>query len=105
MSTWAKAPDFADRPDRREQVRAQTVDDKRRYLEDGLTPVGCLACGVRVLVRKSSTHQRSMQWTANPADHCPVYAKMHGPGRPDPCPELEKSIRYAVDEGILVVDD
>ena len=106
MATWAKAPNFADRPERREQVRAQTVVDKQRYLEDGLTPVACRACGVEVLVRKASSHQRSVQWTVNPAEVCPVFAKLSGgPGRPDPCPELDKSIQYAVDEGILVVDE
>ncbi|MGW5520092.1 hypothetical protein [Nocardia africana] len=105
MVSWAKAPDFADRPERREQVRAQTVVDKQRYLEDGLTPVACRACGVEVLVRKSSSHQRSVQWTVSPAEHCPVFAKLAGPGRPDPCPDLEKSIQYAIDEGILAIEE
>ncbi|AHH15312.1 hypothetical protein NONO_c04990 [Nocardia nova SH22a] len=105
MVAWAKAPDFADRPERRDQVRAQTVVDKQRYLEDGLTPVACHSCGVEVLVRKSSSHQRSMQWTESPAQRCPVFAKLAGPGKPDPCPALEKSIQYAIDEGILTVDE
>lgn len=85
MATWAKAPDFADRPERREQVRAQTVVDKQRYLEDGLTPVACRSCGTEVLVRKASSHQKSVQWTVNPADHCPVFKALVG-GRVGPTP-------------------
>ncbi|MBB5913269.1 hypothetical protein BJY24_002136 [Nocardia transvalensis] len=106
MAGWAKAPDFADRPERREQVRAQTVVDKKRYLEDGLTPVGCRSCGTEVLVRKASSHQKSVQWTVNPADHCPVFKELaRGPGRPDSCPALEEAIDRAVDEGVLRVDE
>ncbi|WP_280275835.1 hypothetical protein [Nocardia wallacei] len=106
MATWAKAPDFADRPERREQVRAQTVVDKQRYLEDGLTPVACRSCGTEVLVRKASSHQKSVQWTVNPADHCPVFkALVGGPGRPDSCPSLEQAIDEAVEEGVLRVEE
>ncbi|NKY50290.1 hypothetical protein [Nocardia vermiculata] len=105
MTGWAKAPDFADRPEQRAQVRAQTVVDKQHFLENGLTPVACRACGIEVLVRKSSQHQRSVQFTTSPAEHCPVFAKLPGPGKPDPCPDLEKSIQYAIDEGIIEIDD
>ncbi|WP_036566836.1 hypothetical protein [Nocardia sp. BMG51109] len=106
MATWAKAPDFADRPERREQVRAQTVVDKQRYLEDGLTPIACQSCGTKVLVRKASSQQRSVQWTTNPAEHCPVFrALVGGPGRPDSCPSLDQAIEQAVDDGVLRVDE
>ncbi|GAB2716418.1 hypothetical protein [Nocardia thraciensis] len=106
MATWAKAPDFADRPERRAEVRAQTVVDKRHYLENGLTPIACGTCGAQVLVRKASSHQKSVQWTASPADHCPVFKELsRGPGRPDTCPNLEQAIEQAVDDGVLPVDD
>jgi hypothetical protein len=109
MTTWAKAPDFADQPARRAAVQAQTVVDKQRYLEEGLTPLRCQACQSEVLVRKSSPHQTSVQWTDNPAARCPVFAKLsaegNSPGRPDSCAQLEKTIKWAVDEGVLEVAD
>ncbi|RDI66145.1 hypothetical protein [Nocardia pseudobrasiliensis] len=106
MTKWAKAPDFADRPDRLAQVRAQTVVDKRRYLEDGMTPLSCATCGTGVLVRKASSHQQSVQWTVDPAVHCPIFKELGGgPGRPESCPNLERTIDHAVSEGMLTVDD
>ncbi|WP_433198134.1 hypothetical protein ACQP1G_03095 [Nocardia sp. CA-107356] len=106
-ATWAKAPDFADQPARRDAVRAQTVVDKQRYLEEGLTPLRCQSCQSEVLVRKSSSHQTSVQWTENPAARCPVFAQLsaqgYGPGRPETCAQLEKTIKWAVDEGVLEV--
>ncbi|MBF6224664.1 hypothetical protein [Nocardia abscessus] len=108
-ATWAKAPDFADQPARRAEVQAQTVVDKQRYLEDGLTPLRCQACQSQVLVRKSSTRQTSVQWTGDPAERCPVFAELsaggHGPGRPDSCPDLERTIAWAVTEGLLEIPD
>ncbi|UGT53063.1 hypothetical protein [Nocardia asteroides] len=105
--TWAKAPDFADQPARQAAVRAQTTVDKQRYLDDGLTPLRCQACSSEVLVRKSSAHQTSVQWTEPPETHCPVFAALNAkgprPGRPDSCPSLEKSIKWAVDEGVIEV--
>ncbi|GAD82735.1 hypothetical protein FEK33_17565 [Nocardia asteroides NBRC 15531] len=108
-STWAKAPDFADQPVRQAAVRAQTTVDKQHYLDDGLTPVRCQACSAEVLVRKSSAHQTSVQWTERPDTHCPIFAQLsaHGarPGRPESCPSLEKSIKWAVDEGVLEIPE
>ncbi|MGN2641943.1 hypothetical protein ACWEKT_17700 [Nocardia takedensis] len=106
-ATWAKAPDFADQPERLAAVRAQTVVDRQRYLEEGLTPLRCQSCHSQVLVRKASSHQTSVQWTGNPADHCPVFAELasrgNAPGRPDTCAQLEKTIKWAVDEGVLEI--
>lgn len=108
MVAWAKAPDFADQPARRAEVQAQTVVDKRRYLDEGLTPLRCQTCQSQVLVRKSSSHQTSVQWTEAPETRCPVFAKLseqgQGPGRPDSCPNLERTIKWAVDEGVIEVD-
>ncbi|MCM6772868.1 hypothetical protein NDR87_05585 [Nocardia sp. CDC159] len=106
MTRWAKAPNFADRPERLAQVRAQTVVDRQRYLEDGMTPLGCATCGTRVLVRKASSHQQSVQWTVDPAAHCPVFRELGGgPGRPDSCPNLERAIEHAVAEGMLRIEE
>ncbi|GAA5048564.1 hypothetical protein [Nocardia callitridis] len=108
-ASWAKAPDFADQPERRAQVRAQTVVDKTRYLDQGLTPLRCQACQAQVHVRKSSAHQTSVQWADKPADHCPFFAELSangkGPGRPDTCPKLERTIKWAVDEGVVEVPE
>ncbi|MFD4462302.1 hypothetical protein [Nocardia sp. NPDC058480] len=107
--TWAKAPDFADQPVRQAAVRAQTVVDKQHYLDTGLTPLRCQTCSAQVLVRKASAHQTSVQWTERPDAHCPVFAQLaeHGarPGRPESCPSLEKSIKWAIDEGVLEVGE
>ncbi|NNH73496.1 hypothetical protein HLB23_27180 [Nocardia uniformis] len=109
MTSWAKAPDFADRPEQQALVRAQTVADKQHYMESGLTPIACQTCGTEVLARKHSTQQKTVQWTVNPADHCPVFRQLAaaGPvfGKPDSCPNLEKTLDHAVAEGILQIDD
>src|SRR5262245_16854579 len=107
MASWAKAPDFADQPARRAAVQAQTVMDKLRYLDEGLTPLRCQTCQIQVLVRKSSSHQTSVQWTESPAPRCPVFAKLSangfGPGSRDSCPNLERTITWAVDEGVIEI--
>ncbi|MEV0688069.1 hypothetical protein AB0I35_29795 [Nocardia sp. NPDC050378] len=108
-ASWAKAPDFADQPARRAAVRAQTALDQQRYLDEGLTPLRCQACSTEVLVRKASAHQTSVQWTERPDTHCPVFARLSAdgarPGRPESCPSLEKSIKWAVEEGVLEVPE
>ena len=45
--SWAKAPDFADRPDVRERVRADSAADREAQLRSGLRPVDCAHCGTR----------------------------------------------------------
>ncbi|MCX4093489.1 hypothetical protein [Nocardia sp. alder85J] len=105
MTDWAKAPNFADRPQRLAEVRAQTVVDRHGHLEARLTPVACRTCGTEVLVRKSSAHQTSVQWPVHPADHCPVFEELGGgPGRPGSCPNLQRSIDHAVAEGLLPLE-
>jgi len=108
-ASWAKAPDFADQPARRAAVQAQTALDKQHYLDDGMTPLRCQGCHALVLVRKYSTHQTSVQWTEPPQTHCPVFARLAEndarPGRPDGCAKLEKTIKWAIDEGVLEVPE
>ena len=101
-STWSKAPDFADRPDRVEAVRAQTKTDLRTYLEDGLQQVECRTCHTCVLVRKNSFNHTSIQWQAEPASVCPELAGAR-PGAQQSCPRLTASINHAVMEGIIEV--
>ncbi|MEU8897775.1 hypothetical protein [Nocardia sp. NPDC048505] len=107
MIRWAKAPDFADQPERRAEVQAQTVVDKQRYLDDGMTPLKCQTCASEVLVRKYSAHQTSVQWTGDPAARCPVFAKLgptqSHPHRPESCADLERTIQWAVDEGVVEI--
>ncbi|WP_374111192.1 hypothetical protein [Nocardia sp. JCM 34519.1] len=105
MATWAKAPDFADQPARQAEVRAQTVLDKQRYLDDGMTPLRCQSCQIRVLVRKNSSRHTSLQWTEPPGNRCPVFAEISGPGQPVSCPQLQRTIEWAVREGLLEIPE
>ncbi|SDH30727.1 hypothetical protein SAMN05444695_101814 [Rhodococcus triatomae] len=105
-STWSKAPDFADSPDRVEAVRAQTVADKHTYLEEGLQDVQCRACGTCVLVRKNSFRHTSIQWQGDPQQMCPEFTDAGGrAGSRQTCPRLLNSINHAVMEGIIEVRD
>ncbi|RVW06604.1 hypothetical protein [Rhodococcus spongiicola] len=105
-STWAKAPSYADSPDRVEAVRAQTVADQHNYLDAGLQEVQCRSCGTCVLVRKNSYRHTSIQWQANPEDVCPEFAGSGGrTGSRQTCPRLLDSIEHAVLEGIIEVRD
>ncbi len=80
-----------------------------RFRPPAITPRGFLPCQSQVLVRKSSAHQTSVQWTEPPQTHCPVFAELSKngaqPGRPDTCAQLEKTIKWAVDEGVLEVPE
>ncbi|MDJ0393372.1 hypothetical protein QMK17_08500 [Rhodococcus sp. G-MC3] len=100
---WAKAPDFADDPNRAANVHAQTVRDKENYLDSRLAPVECRACGTCVLVRKNSVKQTSVQWTSKPANTCPVFRDAENSATVDSCQRLQDSIDHAVMEGILSV--
>ncbi len=105
-STWAKAPDFAADPTRVEAVRAQTVVDLRTYLEEGMQPVECRACGTRALVRKNSHHHTSIEWQAHPSEVCPEYTESRsGTGSWRTCPRMAASIDHAVMEGIIEIRD
>jgi hypothetical protein len=79
------------------------------FLTGGLRPVGCRACGTRVLVKKNSTQHTSIQWTSNAASSCPVFAAEASAGANtallDTCEQLGASIESAVREGHLKVAD
>lgn len=79
----------------------ETAADKRLYLEIGLTPVTCSACGVEVAVKKNSRRHTSVQWTRSAAEACPELAGRDGLRLG--CPRLADSIEQAVRNGTLVV--
>jgi hypothetical protein len=100
MTAWAKAP--------RQDVpgsRAETLE----FLTAGLHPVDCDSCGNRVLVRKASAAQTSVQWQSDPAASCPEFAARVAAGevsaRIDTCGKLRHSIELAVASGLLEVPD
>lgn len=76
-------------------------------LVDGapMRPLACRRCGIRVLVRKSSWQQTSVQWDASAAEGCAE--RVAGPGRGpagfEGCPALSASIRDAAVSGALEV--
>ncbi|MEV4648287.1 hypothetical protein [Saccharopolyspora sp. NPDC049357] len=92
----------------RTDVPAGTAADQRLYLEGGLRPLPCTTCGVRVLVKKLSPEQTSIQWTTS-TDDCPEIAARIAegdhPALVDTCPRLRATIEHALREGILEVPD
>jgi hypothetical protein len=90
------------------QRQRETADDRRLYLEIGLTPVRCASCGVEVLVKKNSRKHTSVQWTSAGAASCPEISAARSA---DPgslvlgCPRMAASIEAAVESGAVVVPD
>jgi hypothetical protein len=87
----------ADTPELTERER-DTAADKRLYVEIGLVPLRCQACGVEVGVKKNSRKHTSVQWTAAAMAGCPEYANFG-------CPRLKQTIDSAVQDGVVVVPD
>jgi hypothetical protein len=85
----------------------ETSADKRRYVEDGLTPVECRRCSTTVLVKKYSAEHTSVQWTTDAVTSCPEIAAEVAAGKHSArvlsCPLLRHSIDQAVAEGTLTV--
>ncbi|MCW2497034.1 hypothetical protein [Jatrophihabitans sp.] len=85
----------------------ETEADMRLYVEIGLAPVTCQACGVEVAVKKNSQKHTSVQWTAEAMAGCQEFADA------DPavtalrlgCGRLKASIDAAVRDGAVVVPD
>ncbi|TDD05479.1 hypothetical protein E1181_15205 [Saccharopolyspora terrae] len=92
----------------RTDVPASTTADQRLYLEGGLRPLPCATCGVRVLVKKLSPEQTSIQWTTSTGD-CPEIAARiaegEHPALVDTCPRLRATIEHALREGVLEVPE
>lgn len=76
-----------------------------------MAPVTCGNCGARVLVRKSSWNQTSMQWNTDASARCPERReaqKMTAHGSRGvflACSALSDSIAYAVRHGDLPIVD
>jgi hypothetical protein len=91
-----------------EQRRRETAADERLYVEIGLVPITCQACGVEAMVKKNSRKHTSVQWTAAGVAACPELAAARAA---DPaalvlgCPRMKASIEDAVRAGALVVPD
>ena len=81
-----------------------------RLQEAPLLPVSCQRCGARVLVRKSSWQQTSIQWNAEATATCP---QRHQTAALAPqlqrvflaCSDLRDSIDTAVESGTLPIID
>jgi hypothetical protein len=86
----------------------ETLADKRLYVEVGLVPVRCEACGVEVAVKKNSRRHTSIQWTSAAVERCQDFAAGtgdHSGGLPLGCAKLKASIEAAVADGSLLVPD
>ena len=88
-----------------------SVRTDNRLDEMPMAPVTCRSCGARVLVRKSSWNQTSVQWNADATARCAERAeaqKMSAPGSRGVflvCSALSESILDAVRHGDLAIVD
>ena len=88
-----------------------SVRADNRLADAPMVPVACRACGARVLARKSSWEQTSVQWDAEALARCPQRRNaesLTAPGRPTlflSCSELAESIHDAVAAGRLRIVD
>jgi hypothetical protein len=81
-----------------------------RLNEMPMAPVACLNCGARVLARKSSWNQTSVQWNADAMARCAERREAqkmsaHGRGVFLACSALSESILDAVRHGDLAIVD
>ncbi|OBF13659.1 hypothetical protein A5727_16460 [Mycobacterium sp. ACS4331] len=81
-----------------------TVRPDNRLADTPMRPVECGTCGARVLVRKSSWEQTSVQWNADAVARC---ARSNGAAAQELtlCPQLRSAIETAVLQGTLPVLD
>jgi hypothetical protein len=88
-----------------------SVRADNRLAEMPMVPVACRNCGARVLARKSSWNQTSVQWTADATARCAERAeaqKMSALGGRAVflvCSALSESILDAVRNGDLCIVD
>ena len=105
VATWAKAPDFADDPDRVARVHEATRRDRERYLTAGLADVDCRFCHASVKVKKLGAPYTAVQWNTDASGRCAYFAEVRAGGgssaRVPSCPRLGDSITHAVAEGCL----
>ncbi|OBH48654.1 ferredoxin [Mycobacterium mantenii] len=88
-----------------------SVREDNRLDEMPMVPVACRNCGARVLARKSSWNQTSVQWNAEATARCAERADAHKIVTPGSrgvflvCSALSASILDAVRHGDLSVVD
>ncbi|GAB1646657.1 hypothetical protein [Krasilnikovia sp. MM14-A1259] len=86
-------------------TRADTLAERRAYLEGGLAEVRCGRCGAAVRARKLSPGQTSVQWSTQAERACAVLAAAAAAGGVTAlvptCPDLRDSIDRAAAEGRL----
>ena len=88
-----------------------SVRADNRLAEMPMVPVACRNCGARVLARKSSWNQTSVQWTADATARCAERAdalRLVAPGSRGVflvCSALGESIADAVRRGDLAIVD
>lgn len=84
--------------------QADPLTERQEYLIGGFAELSCARCAALVRVRKSSPQQTSVQWTTRSARQCPT---LTADARPHPlvptCPDLRRSIQWAVRTGRLEV--
>lgn len=102
---WAKAPAWANDPERAAQVAAATERDRRHYLAGGMSEIECRACHARVMVKKTGAHHTSVQWNEQALDQCMEISAIRAEGGRaallPTCPRLSASIDHGVAEGII----
>ncbi|MCV7103250.1 ferredoxin [Mycobacterium palustre] len=88
-----------------------SVRTDNRLDEVPMRPVTCRTCGARVLARKSSWNQTSVQWNADATARCAERAEagemplQAGRGVFQACSSLTESILDAVRQGELSIVD
>jgi len=105
LTSWAKAPDFSDDPQRAAALHEATRRDRERYLTSGLAEVDCRFCHASVKVKKLGAPYTAVQWSTEASGRCAFFAEIRADGgnsaRVPSCPRLGDSIRHAVAEGCL----
>jgi hypothetical protein len=88
-----------------------SVRADNRLDEMPMVPVACRNCGARVLARKSSWNQTSVQWNADATARCAERAEARRISVPGSrgvflmCSALSESVIEAVRHGELVIVD
>lgn len=88
-----------------------SVRQDNRLDEMPMVPVACRTCGARVLARKSSWNQTSVQWNAEATARCAERAEAQRISMPGgrhvflACSALSESILDAVRHGDLSIVD
>jgi hypothetical protein len=87
-----------------------SLREDNRLDEMPMAPVTCRNCGARVLARKSSWNQTSVQWDAGASARCIERREAerlagHHRGPFLACGALRESIQFAVATGALAIVD